>query len=366
MGLATAAFALWGAQSAQAFTNITVACGDVTGLINAINAANASSTATTITLGYECSYTLTTPDNTVTSGSDLGANGLPVITNTKTITIKADDAHVVRSRASSTQAFRIFDVASTGSLVLKDIHVEGGLSSSNGCGNCSVSSNGSNGGGIYNAGTLTLTGSYVVLNATGGGFSNFGGGHGGDGGGIYNASTGKVTMTQGSVSANSTGGGGSGVFGGNGGNGGGIFNANGVVQLLIGATVSGNTTGKGGPGEIGGGDGGNGGGIENEGSSNVASATTNAPTSGLTLKQALVASNVTGAGGSALESGGAGGNGGGIDNRFVATATLIASAVKLNTAAGDGGGIYNASQSTVVLKMGTKVINNIPDNCVGC
>jgi hypothetical protein len=40
--------------------------------------------------------------------------------------------------------------------------------------------------------------------------------------------------------------------------------------------------------------------------------------------------------------------------------------VKLNTAAGDGGGIYNASQSTVVLKMGTKVINNIPDDCVGC
>jgi hypothetical protein len=383
MGVATVAFALWGVQSAEALTslsiqagtNISVGCGNVVGLINAINTANASSTQTTITLGSECSYTLTTANNTVTSGSDVGSNGLPVITNSKTITIKGDDPTIARSSASGTPAFRIFDIASTGSLLLKDIHVEGGLSSSTSniipcaCQIIPGPADGANGGGIYNAGTLTLTGSYVVLNATGDGNSTEGqtAGSGGDGGGIFNASTGKLTMTLGSVSANTTGnGGGFSEFGGNGGDGGGIFNANGIVKLTNGATVSGNSTGSGGNPAVFAGRGGNGGGIENEGSNIGLSPINSAPITGLTLNQALVASNTTGAGAQGETSNGPGGNGGGIDNIDGARAVLIASTVKLNTAAGDGGGIYNVSPSTVVRKMGTTVTGNVPDDCVGC
>ena len=57
------------AQIARA-ASVTVGCGDSAGLISAIQSANASEGSDTITLAADCTYTLTTVDNT----SD-GSNG---------------------------------------------------------------------------------------------------------------------------------------------------------------------------------------------------------------------------------------------------------------------------------------------------
>jgi hypothetical protein len=115
--------------------------------------------------------------------------------------------------------------------------------------------NGSDGGGIYNAGTLVMNNSVVSGNSAGDGQEGFGGGNGGNGGGIYNA--GKLTLTRCTISGNSSGNGGNGISGnsagngGSGGSGGGIFNAGDAsFARLVHTSVVSNVSGLGGIGGI--------------------------------------------------------------------------------------------------------------------
>src|SRR5512146_3240098 len=66
-------------QTAQA-ASISAPC-TVAGLISAINTANANGQADTISLAANCTYTLTTANNT----GDHNASGLPVIASDITI-----------------------------------------------------------------------------------------------------------------------------------------------------------------------------------------------------------------------------------------------------------------------------------------
>lgn len=136
------------------------------------------------------------------------------------------------------------------------------------------------GGGIRNAGSLTIDHSVIEGNRTGdgsngapAGANGAGGtaGPGGNGGGIYNADGGSLTVTDSVVRDNLTGNGGNGADGANGlgaygvngqgkdggaggygGNGGGIYNSNSGSLSIDRTTISGNDTGRGGTGGTGG------------------------------------------------------------------------------------------------------------------
>jgi CSLREA domain-containing protein len=154
------------------------------------------------------------------------------------------------------------------------------------------------GGGILNAGSLTLVNCTVADNATG---------NGGDGGNGYGGFGG---------SGGGKGGSGFGGFGGNGGDGGGIYDTG--VLTLVGTTVTENSTGAGGNGGQGhGGDGGVGGGAASLGSGGFGG---NGGDGGgvyeqeegeLIIEQSTITANSTGAGGNgALGLGGYAGGGG--------------------------------------------------------
>jgi hypothetical protein len=166
-----------------------------------------------------------------------------------------------------------------------------------------ISSAGGLGGGIYNAGTLTLNHSAVRNNSAGRGGSD---GEGGYGGGIYNSFTATLTVNDSTIDGNQTGNGGTGASGGSGG---GLFNVG--VASLVDSTISNNTTATGGYG----------GGISNIGSLDL----TNSTLSGNVSRE----------------------HGGGIDNASAGTVTLNSVTIANNTADsdnnsfGDGGGLYN-------------------------
>lgn len=124
-------------------------------LIADINAANKQGGANTITLAAPTTspYVLTAVNNATD-----GANGLPVIGGNKTdaLTIAGNGDTIERSTASGTPDFRLFDIASGGSLTLDDVTVQNGLAFG--------SSAGADGGAIYNQGTLTLNGVTVQNN----------------------------------------------------------------------------------------------------------------------------------------------------------------------------------------------------------
>jgi hypothetical protein len=143
------------------------------------------------------------------------------------------------------------------------------------------------GGGVYNAGTLTLANSTVFSNTAIGGAVS--------GGGLYNA--GALTLMNSAVISNTAGGLG----------GGGISNGSGGTLILSHSTVGGNTAGIAG-------------GIRNFGS--------------------LLATDSTVSGNSAC-------CGGGIYNDAFGTLTLDTSTVTGNTASDDGGGINNTGLLTV-------------------
>lgn len=239
---------------------------------------------------------------------------------------------------------------------------------------------GGSGGGIFNAGTLTLTRVTVSGNragdggagGTGGGASsgsasNGGdGGSGGDGGGVYNS--GMVTSTDSTISDNATGNGGSGGAGGagtvsasggvggtggGGGQGGAIDNQ--LDLAVSGSTLSGNATGNGGDGGDGGaavlGDGaiGGPGGLGGAGGAILLSDPSAAAN---TISATTIATNTTGDGGY----GGAGGSGGGVGahgggggvggtggagaaiDDVLGELTLSSATVSANVAGGGGGG----------------------------
>lgn len=132
-----------------------VACTE-TALINAINTAN-SAGGGTVVLTKDCTYTLATPHGSDTDGPD----GLPIITTA--ITLSGDNNIITRSTAVGTFPFRIAKVAPTGNFTLK-----GNITLSNGLA-------GTDGGGILNDGTVTLTSSTLTGNTAlgkGGGLSN--------------------------------------------------------------------------------------------------------------------------------------------------------------------------------------------------
>jgi hypothetical protein len=168
----------------------TVPCS-ASSLIAAIKTANAASGTVTLTSG--CVYTLTTRNNTTNGG-----NGLPVIT-TK-VTVHGNGATISRSTAAGIPSFRIFDVASTGSLTFGSLTLSHGLAN-----------NGIEGGGaIISQGTLSITGSIFdnnsapALKGTSGGAidnkgvlklatSTFNGNSGQEGGGVFNELTATIT-----------------------------------------------------------------------------------------------------------------------------------------------------------------------------
>ncbi|MDF3040271.1 MAG: putative outer membrane protein pmp20 precursor [Thermomicrobiales bacterium] len=213
----------------------------------------------------------------------------------------------------------VLTVASGATVTVRALTVKGG--------------NGGDGGGIDNAGTLTLDGVSVTANSAN------------QGGGIVNRAGGTLTLTESRVSGNKAGsqGGGLFVFGGDvtltrtdvaaneagpgqSGQGGGIFTLGGAVRLNE-SRVTGNETGL------------NGGGLLVNGGA-------------VTLNQSQVTGN---------KATGTGSEGGGL--KIISGAvTLNDTAVRGNSAAA-GGGIYNVN-GTVGTDPET-VTGNTPDNCAG-
>jgi chitodextrinase len=215
-------------------------------LIAAISTAN--STNGTVTLTSGCTYTLTAINNT----NDAGGVGLPRIT--RNVTIQGSGATITRSTAAGTPVFRIFDVSSAGSLTLNSVTISNGLANNGQQG----------GGGIFNSGTLTVTGSTfsgnVAPTATGtsGGAINshgtltvststFTNNTAQEGGGVFNQKT--ATITNDTFSNNTAT-----IFGG-----GALLNAAGTMRVT-GSTFTGNT----GPG---------GGAIDNDTTLNISNST---------------------------------------------------------------------------------------------
>ena len=196
-------------------------------LISAI--ATANSTNGTVTLTSGCTYMLTAINNT----TDNGGVGLPVIKGR--VTIQGSGATITRSTASGTPVFRIFDVSSSGSLTLNSVTISNGLASNGQQG----------GGGIFNHGTLTITGSTFSGNSapsssgtSGGGINNSGtlnvststftGNSAQEGGGVFNQKT--ATVTSDTFAGNTAT-----IYGG-----GALLNAAGTMTVT-GSTFTGNT-----------------------------------------------------------------------------------------------------------------------------
>ena len=126
----------------RAEANTAVPCTSVA-LVSAINAANAMLSGDTLDLAAGCTYDYLSPDN-VTDGG----NALPVIV--APITINGNGATITRDVGALT-GFRIFEVATNGSLVLNNTTVSNGTALGNG-------------GGILAAGGLTLNGATITGN----------------------------------------------------------------------------------------------------------------------------------------------------------------------------------------------------------
>jgi hypothetical protein len=136
--------------------------GDVQGLINAIHAANAASTQgaarqsgtpAVVNLAASGNYTLTAVDNT-----DLGGNGLPVITGT--VIINGNGSTIVRSSAAETPDFRILRARSGSNLTLRDLTLTNGAVTSG-------ATDDQFGGALNSFGALTLESTRILSNTAG-------------------------------------------------------------------------------------------------------------------------------------------------------------------------------------------------------
>jgi hypothetical protein len=212
-----------------------VACNE-TALITAINAANAAGGGT-VTLASPCTYSLTSSHDT---GGAHGPDGLPRITTAITL-LGGANSTITRAGGLLAPDFRIAEVTGTGALTLTSVTL------SNGSAVSLLGLGGGDGGGIYNGGAVTLTGSTLTGNhagTRGGGIynglgaatftssfveSNSAGSllSAGDGGGIYNDG-GTVTFTSGNLSSNSAAGALLGLLGGRGG---GMYDNGGTVTF---------------------------------------------------------------------------------------------------------------------------------------
>lgn len=225
------------AQPAYARQTVAVPCS-ASALITAVNSANAFGSGTLV-LASNCDYVLTAP-----SATGRGPDGL-LITGRLNI-IGGVSTRI--SRPASAAPFRVIEVASGASLLLRNVFVSGGLTDdtvpTNDTGGGILNSRGAltldrvtlendtadsgaglsndsgavrlantlvqnnatraGGGGVYNDGTLTTTGSIIRLNR-----ANT------NGGGIYNGQGGRLLTFSTTIERNTAGGSG----------GGGIFNA---------------------------------------------------------------------------------------------------------------------------------------------
>ncbi len=244
-------------------------------------------------------------DLSLVGDSTVGSSALSI---TSEITIQGPTGSngLTIARAGGASEMRLFLVSNSGNLTLSDLTITGGTEF--------------DGGGIFNAGVLTLNESILTGNFAeneGGGLYNSGtlmvtastisGNTAGEvGGGIANDNDGTATVMQSTISGNTARYDGYG-YGYNYGSGGGIGNSG--TLTVTKSTISGNSAGE------------EGGGIGNEGSLTV------------------IASTISG--------NSAGFNAGGIGNSYYGTATVIQSTISGNSAGSSGGGIGNDGALTV-------------------
>jgi hypothetical protein len=259
--------------------------------------------------------------------------GLPVTTN---VTIFGSGA--ANLAVSGNNSNRVFNIASNRVVTVSGLTIRDGYPGS-----------GTNGGGIYNAGTLTLSNCVVSFNTAGDGSGGVSF-PGANGGGVFNADS--LTVIACTFKSNSGGTGGVGCNysalshclspGGDGGNGGGIFNGGSLtVTSSSFSDNSGGTGGQGGGSAIGsvapapGGTGGAGGGIYSTGSLACVSCTFSGNRSGNggpggTASGTFVNVGVGGSGGN-------GGVGGGIYNFTAAASATLRNTLVAQNPVGAGG-----------------------------
>ncbi len=317
------------------------AVGDQCTLRAAIQEANAVFGSDTITFNLPAGSTITL--NTA----------LPEINGSLTINGPGSNLlTVMRSTAGATPSFRIFRINSGATATISGLTITNGKTA-DGLPAPVFGNPGENGGGILNAGTLTLNDDVITGNTTGKGAvpsspSDSGtayGGNGGLGGGIF--SSGSLTMSNVTVSNNTTGGGAIAYYGGGGGSGAGIYLSSGTLTMTS-CTVTGNDTSKGSMGTTGGfssGGGGAGGGIfVNSGAAAIISTTISDNTTG--------SADIAGPSNS-----GQGGPGGGIYISFGnGNVSIVNSSISGNHTGdgvgflgqgGFGGGIFNSASLTI-------------------
>lgn len=390
---------LLGLAPTASAANINVGC-TVAELVIAINTANSNADADTLALASNCTYALTTVNNT---SAEFGPNGLPVITSD--ITVNGNGAAIARD--TSVAAFRLVQINPGAALTLNDLTLAGGdpgaADDKNGYhggaiysrGTCNLNhatvennhagdgipgdsydyttaGRGGDGGALYNEGTAALDEAVLSSNRSGSAsftdILHYGSTAGGNGGGIFNL--GALTITNSEFKENATADTPGGVRGAGGqGSGGAIYN---VGALTISTTdFTANRTGNA-QGYMSGESGGSGGAIYNNSVLNLTTSTFSGNTTGynyggtedesggavfngaagqLNLNSSDFANNHTGSGGSVYGGGRNGGAGGGVAN--FGTAQIVDVTFDSNTTGagggnigfgygGNGAGIYNS------------------------
>jgi hypothetical protein len=244
------------ALSGAAAAAVAVPCS-ASALISAIATANTTPADASLSLTSGCVYSFTAANNATDGG-----NALPVITGSVTIT--GNGATITRSAST---AFRLFDVASAGSLSLSGLTLSNGLAddgvsgggavfsrgpltvtSTTFSGNASPAATGTSGGAINSSGPLTVS------------LSTFTGNTAQEGGGIFNQSTSSAaTVTDTTFSGNTAT-----IFGG-----GGIVSVQGTTNVTRDTFAGNNATGAAG-----------GGAIDNDATVNITNSTFNGNTGG--------------------------------------------------------------------------------------
>ncbi|HVQ38409.1 MAG TPA: Ig-like domain-containing protein, partial [Pyrinomonadaceae bacterium] len=289
------------------------------------------------------------------------ANGELLVGKSMTITGPGASVLTVKRATAAATNFRVFEIAATKTVIISGMTISNGKVVGTDAASLSGLPGGAAfGGGILNAGTLTLQNAVVsdnhVTGGNGGSSTGAAGGAGGDakGGGIY--SSGTVTLTNTTVNGNNTATGGIGGnsdganANGNGGAGlgGGVYSLGSTTLTLTNSTISGNAAvgGAAGTGGSGGGSvgSGSGGGVYNDGATAPATA------------------NITG---STISGNSATLNGGGIFNIGTgtnATLNITNSTISGNTANNDGGGIHNDGATGTTTLQSVTVTRNSADN----